>query len=365
MVFKGKISPEKRALSIFLRRESGMSFPKIAEKCNISISSAERICKENISPRKKPGQKRKSGRPRKISIRMKRLLKRNLLKLRREGVAVTVKRLVAYSGLSLQTASIRSYSRCLNEMGFWFLQSRKKGLLKESDKKERLQCSRKMERFERDNPRFWNDEVAFYLDGVSFVYKNNPMSAAMTPKARDWRKKSEGLQITSKGSKDLAGGKRLHVMVAIAYGKGVILNEPYDKMNGIFFADFIRQHFNLCFGRAGPKRDGKRVFIMDNDPSQVSKLAMNALREIECELSKIPSRSPDLNPCESIFHIVKGSLDNEAIERNINKESFDDFQTRVLRTLDEIDTAVIDKTIESMPTRIKLIIEGKGCRTKY
>ena len=183
MVFKGKISPEKRALSIFLRRESAL-------KCNITISSAERICKENISPReKKTGQKRKSGRPRKISIRMKCLLKRNLLKLRKEGVTVTVKRLVAYRGLSLQAANIRSYSRCLNEMGFWFLQSRKKGLLKESDKKERLQYARKMERFERDHPRFWNDEVAFYLDGVSFVYKNNPMSAAMTPKARVWRKK--------------------------------------------------------------------------------------------------------------------------------------------------------------------------------
>ena len=365
MVFEGRISPEKRALSIFLRRECGLSFPKIAEKCHISISSAQRICKETFCTRKKPCRTRKSGRPRKISHRMKRLLKRNLLKLRRQGLTVTVRRLVSYSGLSLENASIRLYSRCLNEMGFCFLQSRKKGLLKESDKKERLHYARKMERWERDNPRFWTREVAFYLDGVSFVYKTNPMSAAMTPKARVWRRKSEGLHITSKGSKDLAGGKRLHVMVAIAHGKGVILNEPYEKMNGQFFANFIRQHFNLCFGRAGPKRDGKRLFVMDNDPSQVSKLAMNALREIECELCKIPSRSPDLNPCESIFHLVKDSLDNEAIERSINKESFEDFRRRVLRNLSEMHTAVIDRTIESMPTRIKLIIQGKGRRTKY
>ena len=99
-----------------------------------------------------------------------------------------------------------------------------------------------MQRWERDNPRFRTKEVAFYLDGVSFVYKTNPMRAAMTPKARVWHRKSEGLHITSKGSKDLAGGKRLHVMVAIAHGKGVILNEPYEKMNGQFFANFIRQH---------------------------------------------------------------------------------------------------------------------------
>ena len=70
------------------------------------------------------------------------------------------------------------------------------------------------------------------------------MSIAMAPKARVWCQKSEGLQVTSKGSKDLAGGKRLHVIVAIAYGKGVILKEPYDKLNGQFFANFIRQHFN-------------------------------------------------------------------------------------------------------------------------
>ena len=50
------------------------------------------------------------------------------------------------------------------------------------------------------------------------------------------------------------------------------------------FANFIRQHFNLCFARAGPKRDGKRILVMDNDPSHVSKVAMRALEEIEGEL---------------------------------------------------------------------------------
>ena len=99
------------------------------------------------------------------------------------------------------------------------------------------------------------------------LVKSNPLSGAMAPKARVWRRKGERLIITAKGSKDLVGGKRLHVMVVTAYNKGVILYEPYDKMNGKFFASFICQDFNLCFGRAGPKRDGKRLFVMDNDPS--------------------------------------------------------------------------------------------------
>lgn len=366
MVFKSKISPDKRALAILLRKESGLSFPKIAEKCKISTSSAERICKGGFcQSREKQITSKKTGRPRKISPRVARMLQRNLLKMRNEGLAVTVKKLVEYSGLSLQTASVGTYSRYLNDMGFFFLQARKKGLLTENNKKLRLQFARKMERYEKENAHFWANEIAFYLDGVSFIHKCNPKSAAMAPKARVWRRKSEGLQVTSKGSKDLAGGKRLHLMVAVAYHQGVILKEPYEKLNGNFFANFIRRHFNLCFARAGPKKDGKRIFVQDNDPSMVSKAAMTALHEIECELFKLPSCSADINPIEGIFHILKDLLEEQAIENNITKESFEEFQKRVLRTLEQLDPDIIDKAIDSMPRRMKAIIKGKGSRTKY
>ena len=154
-------------------------------------------------------------------------------------------------------------------------------------------------------------------------------------------------------------------MVAMAYRHGVILREPYEKLNGKFFANFIREHFNLCFGRAGPKRNRSRKFVMDNDSSQTSKAAMNALQETESELLRIPARSPDLNPIENIFNVVKDTLEKEAIERNITKETFEEFKTRVLQTLGDVDPGIIDRAIDSMPTRIKLIIQGNGYRTKY
>ena len=73
---------------------------------------------------------------------------------------------------------------------------------------------------------YWTSDVASYLDGISFVYKSNPMSDILKPKNRVWRKRGEGLSLTTKGSKDLAGGKRLHLLVAIPHGKGVICAEP-------------------------------------------------------------------------------------------------------------------------------------------
>ena len=66
-------------------------------------------------------------------------------------------------------------------------------------------------------------------------------------KSRIWRKKNEGLQFAAKGSKDLAGGPQMHLLVAITTGKGVVLEEVYEKMDGQFFTQFIWTHFNIAF----------------------------------------------------------------------------------------------------------------------
>jgi transposase len=56
---------------------------------------------------------------------------------------------------------------------------------------------------------------------------------------------------------------------------------------------------------------------MDNDPSQTSKAARKAMGKIEAEFHKIPATSPHLNPIENLFHLIRKSLENEAIANNI------------------------------------------------
>ena len=66
------------------------------------------------------------------------------------------------------------------------------------------------------------------------------------------------------------------------------------------------------------------------------------------------------------WNLVEDS--SEAIQENITCETcetFEQFKTRVLRTIENVDPTIIDKAIESMPQRIRLIIKGKGYRTKY
>ena len=129
-------------------------------------------------------------------------------------------------------------------------------------------------------------------------------------------------------------------------------------MNGQRFVDFVREHFPRIFPTSA-NRKGK-LFLQDGDPSQNSKKAKDAMHSVGARKFSIPPRSPDLNPIENIFNQVKRKLSSDAIERNIEQESFKKFSERVKKTIDNFPTDIIDRTIESMDKRIGLIITSKG-----
>ena len=62
---------------------------------------------------------------------------------------------------------------------------------------------------------------------------------------------------------------------------------------------------------------------MDNCQCQNSKVALAALKSIECSQHRITARSPDLNPIENLFHIAKKQLEEEAMRLQITKETFE------------------------------------------
>ena len=215
MVYTGTISPKQPARVCFLTENTGVSLHEIARKHEISKSSVARMCNTTSDQRSLVEKvTRKSGRPRKISERDCRALIRGLQRLRLRGGDVTVKTVVQESGCSFQKAHPRTFSRFLNDKGYGYMIARRKGIVSEKDRRIRLQYARKMEHELSRKPDFFKHDIAFYLDGVSFVHKHNPLQAAAVTKSRIWRKKNEGLQFTAKGSKDLAGGPRLHLTVA-------------------------------------------------------------------------------------------------------------------------------------------------------
>ena len=107
------------------------------------------------------------------------------------------------------------------------------------------------------------------------------------------------------------------------------------------------------------------VFIQDGDPSQNSASAKRGLNSIGAQVFSIPPRSPDLNPIENLFHLVKKSLTKEAIEKRITYKLVDNYASHIEDCFLDFDKTYIDKLISTMPKRINFIIKNRGGRTRY
>ena len=354
-----RIPEETKATIRALKCTTYLTLDEIALRCGISKTSVQRI----VSTKDKVPENRSlsCGRKKKVTLEQEASILRSIPELREEEGSFSSRRLMERTGIRHVTD--RTIRRLLNRNGYYFLQARKKGLMSQPDKDQRVEFARKIQA--QYSPSVWTDSVAFYLDGVSFVYKTNPLDQARAPKGRVWRKRSEGLTqgCLAKGSKSGTGGKVAKFMVAITHDKGVLVCERYDKMDGNYFASFIDQHFNAMFERSC--KGLSRLWLQDGDPSQNSKVARAAMARCHCELLKIPPRSPDLNPIENIFHIVSKKLAKDALERGITRESYEQFCERVQRTMRGISQQLIDKTIQSMSLRVADIIRNGGERLKY
>jgi len=104
---------------------------------------------------------------------------------------------------------------------------------------------------------------------------------------------------------------------------------------------------------------------MDGCPNQNSKFARDAIDQVGDIIIKITARSPDLNSIETTFNQVSELLKLQAVERNIAKESFQEFSQRIKGTPLDFDRSKIDKVILSMPKRVQEIMDAGGQRIDY
>ena len=299
------------------------------------------------------------GRPRLISPRDERIMVRNIARLRKAEGNFSCHQLRAESGL--HHVSLCTMNRTLKRLGFGFMEARRKGILTEKDYAERRQFARTVQRsYSKD---FFKTDICFYLDGVSFYHKSNPMNDARAPHGKVWRKRNEGLTYTAKGSHVGSGGRVVKMIVAISYGKGVIYCEQYDKLDGNFVEDFVRRNFPKMFRKSGKR--GSKLFVQDNCPILNCAKARKALKDVGGKLFPIPKWRGNLNPIENVFNVVKRELRRQAIRHNITSETFEEFAQRVESTLYSVRREVVDNTVASMYERLDLILENRGRRTKY
>ena len=147
----------------------------------------------------------------------------------------------------------------------------------------------------------WTEQIAFFLDAVSFIHKFNPADQALAPRGHIWRKETEGLACgyTAKGFHCGSGGRVAKFVVTITYHEGVVLCVRYHRMNGLYFKGLIEREFARMLRDSN--KGGSKLFVQDGDPSQNSALARGTWNGIGAESMPIPPRSGDINGIENIF----------------------------------------------------------------
>jgi transposase len=101
------------------------------------------------------------------------------------------------------------------------------------------------------------------------------------------------------------------------------------------------------------------IFQDDNDPKHRSKNVTSWKNEIELKHLKWPSNSPDLNPIENIWAILKRKI----ARMNIANE--EEFISIINDKWKEINVTVINNIIDSMASIILTVIERKGDYIDY
>ena len=161
-------------MSFYLARRKKYSCRVIPKKANISKSSVSLILRKNGKRKHYLKRNDKIGRPHKLTERDRRKLIRSIQTLRHDDPNFTVKQLLAESGLLSQEVSYRTIYRQVQSARFQFLPGRKKGILTSCDRKKRKAFAKECNKILSAKPNFFSRNIAFHLDGVSFVHKTQP-----------------------------------------------------------------------------------------------------------------------------------------------------------------------------------------------
>ena len=131
-----RIPEEAKATIRALKSTTLLTLEEIALRCRISKTSVQRIAStENEVPMKR---RNFCARKKKLTPEQEALILRSIVELRDQEGSFSSRRLMERTGIHHVTD--RTVRRLLNRNGYFFLQARKKGLMSQKDKDQRVEC---------------------------------------------------------------------------------------------------------------------------------------------------------------------------------------------------------------------------------
>ncbi len=118
-------------------------------------------------------------------------------------------------------------------------------------------------------------------------------------------------------------------------------------MNAKMYCDILKQSMIPSL-----RRLGRRAVFQHNDPKHTSKT-------LRVKVMDWPSMSPDLNPIEHLWGILKRKVEERKVS-NIHQ-----VRDIVIEEWKRTPVATCEALVNSMPKRVKAVLENNGGHTKY
>ncbi len=237
-------------------------------------------------------------------------------------------------GVGGQPVSAQTICRTLHQIGLHGCHRRRKPLLKMMHKKARKQFPEDKQTKDMDywNHVLWFDETKINLF-VQMVSRRQP--------GEEYKDKCVLPTVMHGGGSVMVWG----CMSAAGTGEIQFIE---GTMNANMYCDILKQ------------RLGRRaVFQHDNDPKDTSKTTTALLKKLRVKVMDWPSISPDLDPIEHLWGILKQKVEERKVS-NIHQ-----LRDVVMEEWKRTPVATCEALVNSMPKRVKAVLENNGGHTKY
>lgn len=337
------ISPNNRTKIVTLREHTSMTQRAIATECGVSLGAVNRILKQKRDIGTiEVNRKGKCGRKRKTTRRDEAFLIRDS-KLNPRKTSQELQQDLAHAGVIVHDSTVR---KRLIEGGRKTIRPHKKQLLTAAMMKKRYIWAKKYVSWTVEDWRnvLFSDESHFLVQGQRSRFVRKSDNEKLTAAHID--------QTVKHPLKKMFWG-------CFSY-KGTGSLVPVEGiMNSEKYKDLLEQRLEAELRKVDA--NGKAVFQQDSAPCHVSKVMMKYFKDKTISCLEWPGNSPDLNPMENLWAIVKARL------RKMDCTTI----TKLVEAVNRIwcrDQQISENCknlVDSMPKRVEEVIKAKGGHISY